>query len=64
MKHKHADLIKAYADDESVRFVLTEYSSKGEQVSYDHIITEVIHYPDYNWKIQQPFKRVVERETW
>ena len=52
MKHKHADLIKAYADDESVRFTLTEYSVKGEHVTHNHTIMEVILYPEYNWQIE------------
>lgn len=50
MKHPRADLIKAWAENTSIRFVCPEYYSGEEYAT----ATMVIDNPHFNWTIYKP----------
>ena len=51
MKHKHADLIKAYADDDSIRFVPT---NGNMPYTLEAMLTGIRLSPEWDWQIYQP----------
>ena len=43
MKHKHAELIKAWADNTDIRFICVQYGNCD--------IHDVMNHPDHDWQI-------------